>query len=281
VLVSIQDGGSPPKVGDNTATITINVNRNNFSPQWQNLPYENIVQEDAGINDVVYTVQATDDDSFYNIVRYQVIGFGSAPVYFQVGEASGVITVKSALAGSSEEVFYVRVRAYDNGSPVKENTTTLTLKIERNLFNPTVTQASITQRIPSTQDLGVPIVTVPAQDLDSQPPNNVIRYNMTATAAVLEFFDIDVESGSIYVKKSLVLDTAETPQFTMSVSVYDMGTVSKTSLSATNVIINVFRNRNAPFFGAQNYAVTIPENRPVDNNILPITFGDSDTDVSS
>ncbi|XP_060079972.1 cadherin-23-like, partial [Ylistrum balloti] len=280
VLVSVQDGGSPPKVAVNTATITIIVDRNDFAPQWQNLPYNMIVPENIGVNNVLNSVQAqaTDADTFYNVVRYEVIGFGSAPVYFQVNEVTGSISVRSALSGSSEEVFYVRVRAYDNGSPPKENTTTVTLSIERNLFAPTVDSPSITERIPATQALGVSVVDIPATDGDSQAPNNVIRYNLTASAAVLEFFDIDVVNGFIYVKKSLTLDTAETQQFTMSVSVYDMGTVSKTSPSSTAVIINVYRNRNAPFFSAPNYATTISEGRAVGDNILPIGFGDSDTD---
>ena len=70
----LTDGGSTPKMSPVNATITINVIRNDFTPQFQGLPYigdldENIQQ--SGF--VVFKASATDGDPSVSLSCYAVV----------------------------------------------------------------------------------------------------------------------------------------------------------------------------------------------------------------
>lgn len=100
------------------------------------------------------------------------------------------------------------MRAYDNGVPAKDNVTVVTVTVERNNFAPEITSPTVSERIPETQDLGVTIATVIATDRDTQSPHNVIRFQMFASTPASDYFGIDSQTGNIFVKRDLTLDTS-------------------------------------------------------------------------
>lgn len=68
--LAIQDGGNPPLVGDRQASVTINIIRNRYTPQWTNTqPYDRIVARNVSVNTPIVTVEATDADPS---VRYSI-----------------------------------------------------------------------------------------------------------------------------------------------------------------------------------------------------------------
>lgn len=100
------------------------------------------------------------------------------------------------------------MRAYDNGVPAKDNVTVVTVTVERNNFAPEITSPVVNERIPETQDLGVTIATVTATDRDTQSPHNVIRFRMFISQPASDYFGIDSQTGNIFVKRDLTLDTS-------------------------------------------------------------------------
>lgn len=100
------------------------------------------------------------------------------------------------------------MRAYDNGVPAKDNVTVVTVTVERNNFAPEINPPTVSARIPESQDLGVTIATVTATDRDTQSPHNVIRYQMFASTPASNYFGIDSQTGNIFVKRDLTLDTS-------------------------------------------------------------------------
>lgn len=105
-----EDGGSPPRVAVNKGTLTVNVIRNNNAPQWQDLPYATTISQQSSVNNPVLIVSATDSDQIFNVVRYEIIGDGSAPAYFQISNPlSGQITVASSLTTTPDLTFYVSI----------------------------------------------------------------------------------------------------------------------------------------------------------------------------
>lgn len=105
-----EDGGNPPRQADNKARLTINVIRNNNAPQWQNPMTTTLVSQQAGIGQTVgNALLATDSDTFFNVVRYEIIGDGDSTAFFTIANpANGQITVANSLASSSDLVYYVR-----------------------------------------------------------------------------------------------------------------------------------------------------------------------------
>ena len=72
------------------------------------------------------------------------------------------------LYGNSPGVSQVRVKAYDNGSPPREDIAVVKVTVNRNLNPPRFDGGEQTKEIFYTQPLGEPIVTVHARDADKQ-----------------------------------------------------------------------------------------------------------------
>lgn len=110
-MVRAEDGGNPPRQADNKAKLTITVIRNNNAPQWQNPMTTALISQQAGTGQSVGTVLvATDTDTFFNVVRYEIIGDGDAATFFTIANPSiGQITVANSLASSSDQIYYVRM----------------------------------------------------------------------------------------------------------------------------------------------------------------------------
>ncbi|VDI54527.1 Hypothetical predicted protein, partial [Mytilus galloprovincialis] len=273
----VEDGGSPPRKDSNTGTVTINVIRNNNAPQWESATYKQNIPETSGINANVIPVRAVDPDRVFNVVKYEIIGDDKAPAYFKIDENTGLIQVRASLAGINDEIFYVRVRAYDNGSPPMGNTTVVTVTVERNLQAPVLGDPTvITVRIPETQELGLAITRVNATDADSQAPHKTIKYRAFADTKTNQYFGINTDTGDVYVKRSLQLDTQE--NFQMFVQAYDEGTPSKVSSQNATIDINVLRNKFAPAPTQLEFNVLVPETATLLENVQIVTFNDADTD---
>ncbi|XP_061182374.1 protocadherin Fat 4-like [Saccostrea echinata] len=279
LLVRAEDGGNPPRQADNKVRLTINIIRNNNAPQWQNPMTSALISQQAAVGQAVGTsLLAIDSDVTFNVVRYEIIGDGNAGAFFTIPNPSvGQITVANSLASSSDLIYYIRVRAYDNGVPAKDNVTVVTVTVERNNFAPEITTPNVAERIPETQDLGVTIATVRAQDRDTQVPHNQIRFRLFVTQPASDYFDLDILTGNLYVKRELTLDTAT--RYQMLVQAYDMGSPSKTSATNATVTIDVYRNSQTPFFTGGPFNANIPETTVVGTSVLQVNFGDSDTDA--
>lgn len=102
------DRGTPPRKATQGITLTVNVIRNKFGPQWFNLPYANSVSQSVNVDESVYTVTATDADTpLYNRITYSIFGDDSAPDFFKINENNGIISLKQKLDQTSRQTFTV------------------------------------------------------------------------------------------------------------------------------------------------------------------------------
>jgi len=53
----------------------------------------------------VLTVRAIDADSFYGVVKYAIVGDETASRFFSVDENTGVVRIKSDLAGETDAIY--------------------------------------------------------------------------------------------------------------------------------------------------------------------------------
>ncbi|GFN78435.1 protocadherin fat 4, partial [Plakobranchus ocellatus] len=280
VLVQISDRGEPSNVAQQTATVQVNVFRNQNTPAFLNTPYATTIQENTGLGQSIFRVTANDADAAgtFEVVRYEIIGDDEAPVYFQVDPQTGVISVRSSLTTASDSV-YVRVRAFDNGGPVpRSNTTVLRVSILRNLNRPLINPLLYTTVIPDTTPLGSTVVKVNATDADSGPPQNTIRFTSRgANPASEQFFYVDTITGEVSVKQALTLDTNQNSFYELFVGAVDLGVTPLQAPEEARVQITVTRNLNTPIFVNTPYVVTIPETEVITTSILAVSVFDADT----
>lgn len=60
------DGGNPARISPE-ATLTVNVNRNQFPPEILNLPAEKEIQENQLVNEEIYRVNGRDNDTVVRV----------------------------------------------------------------------------------------------------------------------------------------------------------------------------------------------------------------------
>ncbi|KAJ8319081.1 hypothetical protein KUTeg_004172 [Tegillarca granosa] len=277
-IIRVEDKGSPPNVAVNSATVTIDIDRNQQAPQWQGLPYQKVISQTETVGSVVFSVLATDTDAF-NIVSYEIVDSGSTSIYFNINSPNpGDVSVRSNLGAVNDLTFLLYVRAYDNGVPPKSNTTFIEFTVRRNLQRPVISPTVVQARISEEQSLGVAITKVNATDADPQPPHSTIRYEMFGNALAKEYFFVDAVTGEVYVKKSLTLDATNQNSYQFFVQAYDLGSPSLRSAENASVSISVYRNGFDPFFLGSPSA-SIPETTAVQTSIALIGFTDSDTDI--
>ena len=133
-------------------------------------------------------------------------------------------------------VYRLIVQALDNGTPSKFDTTVATITVNRNRFGPEFNPRDYNKRILETQvrliiylrlafcycatetiaasvaglfhlqAVGVPIVTVRAQDRDGDE----VRYRLIGDGNSQSFFTVNTETGEISVRQDLRLDNRQT-----------------------------------------------------------------------
>ena len=56
------DLGTPPLTSENSATVTVNVQRNKNCPRFESAEYTKTIDQSQGVNSQVLVVKAVDDD---------------------------------------------------------------------------------------------------------------------------------------------------------------------------------------------------------------------------
>ena len=265
------------RVNANTATLTINVIRNQFTPYFLNEPYAVVINENVGTLQSIYQVTARDDDSIntFERVSYQVNGDGNAPAFFRVDENTGRIFATQSLASVSQVDYTLRITAYDNGIPSRSNSTTVRITVDRNQNTPFFQPTQYSATIPDNAVLGSEIIQVTALDRDTVSPYNEVKYFLRQTTSS-EYFYINEDTGRIYVAQSVAQDQNSPSSYTLTVGAFDLGTPSRSAAQDATVFIQVTRNQNAPFFRNTPYVTQVQQSRAVGEVVMTVTADDND-----
>ena len=100
--------GNPPKKSTSSATVIINIKRNQNEPRFTNLPADITIEQTAAVDERVFSVEARDQDRNepFNLLYYEIIGDDSATNYFKINEV-GEILVRNDLRGApGDEIEY-------------------------------------------------------------------------------------------------------------------------------------------------------------------------------
>ncbi|XP_071744986.1 neural-cadherin isoform X6 [Lepeophtheirus salmonis] len=221
------------------------------------------IEESAPNGAPVIKVNAVDKDKGVNgQVRYSIVQQPNQKgTKFNVNEETGELFTNKVFDREGEDGKFVSVtvKAVDSGEPSLEGVCSFTVEITDVNDNPPLfDRQKYVENVKQDTNVGTNILRVSASDEDADN-NGAIIYSLTAPfdPADLDYFDIQPESGWIYLRKPLDRAT-----FRIRVQASDMG--APPLHADVDVELDVVdRNNNPPIWEQQTYGpVYVRENAP-------------------
>jgi hypothetical protein len=276
--VCVTDYGQPRKTSCVPLTVsTLDVNDN--APQFTQGSYATSVREEATITSSVLTVGATDADFGLNsTVRYSITA-GNTGGAFAIDSVSGAITLAVSLNGSLVPSYSLTVRAADLGTPVLDNTTTVSISV---VFfgSPVFAQASYTAHVSEAAavnssvyngtDSSVGLLVTAAAQHDG--PDQSMVYSIIG-GNTNSAFAIEASSGALRVRTGLNRESIAA--YGLVVQAEDRGPLGKRSVVRVDVSIDDV-NDNAPVFGRAAYNASIREGNATGSAVVQVAATDAD-----
>ena len=265
LVIKACDQGIPQRCADINAGV--NVIRNQFFPNFLNLPYRIVISEDlAAPSSALLRLAAEDRDLVGSLVFEQTLP-GNA--YFNVDPSTGDITLQSSLRFDSRIQIVFQVICYDDADPVRKATSDVTVLVTRNPSGPIFLADPYEVTIGQEFPLGDQVINTTAADNDG----DVLRYYLASDDITDPgFFYVNPDNGVITLRR--LLQESSKIRFALSVGVSDQRIPEKTDVAS--VFITVTRDNQDPFFTLPSYNGTIVETSPVGTTVLTVAAEDND-----
>ncbi|XP_054721266.1 cadherin-related tumor suppressor-like, partial [Uloborus diversus] len=185
-----------------------------------------------------------------------------------------VLYYKRTLKGSSpENKHIIQVVATDHGNPpLSSEVTVLINVIDSNNNSPTFQEHSYFSPVPESAEIGLSVLQVIAEDKEDVGINAEIEYFRTSGNGS-EYFAVHKKTGWVTVSNPLV--GLKHKWFMINIQATDKGVPSRSS-DVTVLFAVTEENYHAPAFTALSYQVVIPENEPLQSEIVIVTATDED-----
>ncbi|XP_012985662.2 protocadherin-15 isoform X2 [Melopsittacus undulatus] len=271
-------GTMPPGL----ATVTVRVkDMNDYSPVFSKKLYRGMVAPDAVKGTVITTVSAEDQDppgTPASRVRYKVdvVQFPYSASIFDVEENSGRVVTRVNLNEEPSTVFKLVVIAYDDGDPVKFNTTTVEISVLQPSVIPRFTQDEYRPPpVSESAPKGTVVTVVTAAAL-----NQTIIYSIVSGNEE-DVFAINNRTGVISVKKSLDYESVKSYELRVqadSLQVVRSNLRVPSKSNTAKVFIEVKdENDHAPVFTKKMYIGGVSEDAKMFSSVLKVKADDKDT----
>ncbi|XP_030342454.1 protocadherin-15 isoform X3 [Strigops habroptila] len=271
-------GTMPPGL----ATVTVRVkDMNDYSPVFSKKLYRGMVAPDAVKGTVITTVSAEDQDppgTPASRVRYKVdvVQFPYSASIFDVEENSGRVVTRVNLNEEPSTVFKLVVIAYDDGDPVKFNTTTVEIAVLQPSVIPRFTQDEYRPPpVSESAPKGTVVTIVTAAAL-----NQTIVYSIVSGNEE-DVFAINNRTGMISVKKSLDYESVKSYELRVqadSLQVVRSNLRVPSKSNTAKVFIEVKdENDHAPVFTKKMYIGGVSEDAKMFSSVLKVKADDKDT----
>ncbi|XP_068807148.1 protocadherin-15 isoform X4 [Struthio camelus] len=271
-------GTMPPGL----ATVTVRVkDMNDYSPAFSKKLYRGMVAPDAVKGTVIATVSAEDQDppgTPASRVRYKVdvVQFPYSASIFDVEENSGRVVTRVNLNEEPSTVFKLVVVAYDDGDPVKFNTTTVEIAVLQPSVIPRFTQDEYRPPpVSESAPRGTAVAVVIAAAL-----NQTIVYSIVSGNEE-DVFAINNRTGVISVKKPLDYESVSSYELRVqadSLQVVRSNLRVPSKSNTAKVFIEVQdENDHAPVFTKKMYIGGVSEDAKMFSSVLKVKADDKDT----
>ncbi|KAH9514452.1 hypothetical protein Btru_025291 [Bulinus truncatus] len=276
-----RDRGTPSLQSDNF-TLTVNVRRNYYSPQWIGTPYSFTLNAPVSDNQLIQTLTAKDDDaSPFNQLSFDIIsypGFSSLFNFVNPGLTSVELRVSNAnsILTDSRTVYYLYVRVQDNGIPRKYDIALVSIYFSRNFNTPSFPVKTKTVNITENTPPGDLISNCAATDSDSGT-NGQIVYTSVSSLPASNYFQVLQNSGGIILQRDLHQDRSSS--YVVLLTAQDQGTPPLSAPTTCTVTVNVYRDLYAPVFVNTPYDTTLTNNAVIGTTVVRVTATDADTTI--
>ncbi|XP_074400656.1 protocadherin-15 isoform X2 [Zonotrichia albicollis] len=272
-------GTMPPGL----ATVTVRVkDMNDYSPEFSQKLYRGMVAPDAVKGTVITTVSAEDRDppgTPASLVRYKVdvVQFPYSASIFDVEENSGRVVTRVNLNEEPSTVFKLVVIAYDDGDPVKFNTTMVEIVVLQPSVIPRFTQDEYRPPpVSESAPKGTVVTVVTAAALNQTVVYSIVSGNEE------DVFAIHNRTGVITVKKPL--DYERVQSYELRVQADSLQVVKSNNLrvpsksNTAKVFVEVKdENDHAPVFTKKLYIGGVSEDARMFSSVLKVKADDKDT----
>ncbi|XP_077959652.1 protocadherin-15-like isoform X2 [Gasterosteus aculeatus] len=271
-------GSMPPGLASVTVTIT---DMNDFSPAFSQSVYRGLVAPNAFKGTIVTTVTANDSDPAgtpAGLVRYKVNqeAFSYSASIFDVEEKTGNVVTRVNLNEEPNLKFSLVVVAYDDGEPVKENTTLVEITVLQPSVIPVFTQEEYRfPRVSEEAAVGTAVGTIMAAAVNQTIVYSIIEGNQGGE------FELNETTGVISTAKPL--DYEANSSHVLRVEADSMRVVSSnlrvpSKTNTAKVVIDIHdENDHPPVFTRSLYIGGVTEDAKTFTSILKIQALDKDT----
>ncbi|XP_033646357.1 protocadherin Fat 4-like [Asterias rubens] len=243
---------------------------NDNSPQFLRSMDSTDVVENWEVGRHFYHAEATDADSFPNgIVVYDI--FTNPDDTFGINRTTGWLFLTRDLQGSTQDNYFVQIRASDLGTPRMTALLDLIITVrDVNNHSPEFAAQRFQTSISETTEVNFRFVDLEATDRD-QGTNGLITYSIT-TGNNGDAFGI-FPDGQVYVKN--FLDRESISDYILNVEARDGGIPSRTA--STELLVEILdENDNRPFFDNSSYIFNLQEGSAIDTIVGTIFATDRD-----
>ncbi|XP_056351491.1 protocadherin-15 isoform X2 [Oenanthe melanoleuca] len=271
-------GTMPPGL----ATVTVRVkDMNDYSPVFSQKLYRGMVAPDAVKGTVITTVSAEDQDppgTPASRVRYKVdvVQFPYSASIFDVEENSGRVVTRVNLNEEPSTVFKLVVIAFDDGDPVKFNTTTVEITVLQPSVIPRFTQDEYRPPpVSESAPKGTVVTVVTAAALNQTVVYSIVSGNEE------DVFAINNRTGVISVKKPLDYESVQSYELRVqadSLQVVRSNLRVPSKSNTAKVFVQVKdENDHAPVFTKKMYIGGVSEDARMFSSVLKVKADDKDT----
>ncbi|XP_028717671.1 LOW QUALITY PROTEIN: protocadherin beta-13-like [Peromyscus leucopus] len=271
LILTAQDGGSPPRSGTTEVHIEV-LDFNDNAPQFEQLFYRVQVPEDSPIGFLITTVSATDKDIGVNgEISYSLFqASDDISKTFSIHPLTGEVRLKEQLDFEKTQSYEVNIEARDAGT-LSGKCTILTQVMDVNDHAPEIILSAFTNPIPENlPETMVAIFSV--SDLDS-------KENGKTSCSIqddLPFFLKPSGENFYTLLTQKPLDRETIAEYNITITVTDMGTPRLTTQHTITVQVSDI-NDNAPAFTQTSYTLFVQENNSPALHIGTISATDSDS----
>uniref|UniRef100_A0A0N5AIL5 Cadherin domain-containing protein n=1 Tax=Syphacia muris TaxID=451379 RepID=A0A0N5AIL5_9BILA len=237
-----------------TSSFIVNViDENDNAPEFEKSFYDIIVEKDLSPNSVIAVITATDlDVGKYGKIFYN---FSAVDDKFVIDKDKGII--QNTVTLSSLSTYYLKIQAFDSGSPPLSSATTLQIRVVNKSVSLTPSFTMENYRFHIVED------TEPYITFGKVQVNDASRNYITFQIVEKEVpFNVD-SSGKLSLRKRL--DREKQSKYQFKVEAF-----SKFSSRSATAVVDVFlidKNDNAPKFGQHPRKILVSENMK-ENEVL-------------
>ncbi|KAM6290574.1 cadherin EGF LAG seven-pass G-type receptor 1 isoform 3-T3 [Porphyrio hochstetteri] len=251
----------------------------NSPPQFQLPSYQVSIPENEPAGTAVIVLRAQDpDEGEAGRLAYSMEALFDerSNDYFSIDAETGSVVTARSLDRETKDTHVLKVTASDHSSPRRRSATTyLTVTVsDTNDHEPVFEQPEYRESIRENLEVGYEVLTIRATDGDA-PANANMLYRLLEPGAGDGVFEIDPRSG--VVRTRAPVDREEVSEYHLVVEANDQGKDPGPRSATAMVHITVEdENDNYPQFSEKRYLVQVPEDAPVNSQILQVQATDRD-----